>query len=64
VWPTIQHEKLFTQNITFSFETYPITKPKEKKSGGDMAYYVPPSEKWGGPVPRVPHQIAPMHAYC
>ena len=25
-----------------------------------MAYYVPPSEKVGGQVPRVPHQIAPM----
>jgi len=27
-----------------------------------MAYYVPPSEKVGGHVPRVPHQIAPMTA--
>jgi len=25
-----------------------------------MAYYVPPFEKVGGHVPRVPHQIAPM----
>jgi len=25
-----------------------------------MAYYVPPPEKVGGHVPRVPHQIAPM----
>jgi len=25
-----------------------------------MAYYVPPSEKVVGHVPRVPHQIAPM----
>jgi len=25
-----------------------------------MAYYVPPSKKVGGHVPRVPHQIAPM----
>jgi len=25
-----------------------------------MAYYVPPSEKEGGHVRRVPHQIAPM----
>jgi len=25
-----------------------------------MAYYVLPSEKVGGHVPRVPHQIAPM----
>jgi len=25
-----------------------------------MAYYVPPSEKVGGHVPHVPHQIAPM----
>jgi len=37
-------------NITFVFETSPNTKPKEKKVGGDMAYY----------APRVPHQIAPM----
>ena len=28
---------------------------------GDMAYYVPPSKKVGGRVPRVPHQIAAMH---
>jgi len=27
-----------------------------------MAYYVPPSKKVGGPVPRVPHLIAPMIA--
>ena len=49
VWPTIQHEKLFTQNvtnITFIFETSPNTKPKEKKVGGHIA--------------RVPHQIATM----
>ena len=26
-----------------------------------MTYYVPPSEKVEGHVPRVPHQIAPMH---
>jgi len=25
-----------------------------------MVYYIPPSEKVGGHVPRVPHQIAPM----
>jgi len=25
-----------------------------------MGDYVPPSEKMGGYVPRVPHQIAPM----
>jgi len=25
-----------------------------------MAYYVAPSKKVGGHVPRVPHQIAPM----
>jgi len=25
-----------------------------------MAYYIPPPEKLGGHVPRVPHQIAPM----
>jgi len=27
-----------------------------------MAYYVPPSKKVGGHIPRVPHQIAPMVA--
>jgi len=49
VWPTIQHEKLFTQNvtnITFILETSPNTKPKEKKVGGHII--------------RVPHQIATM----
>jgi len=46
-------------NITFIFETFPNAKPKEKK-WGDMAYYVTLSEKVGGHVPRVPHQIAPM----
>jgi len=25
-----------------------------------MAYYIPPPEKVGGHVPRVPHHIAPM----
>jgi len=25
-----------------------------------MAYYVPRLKKWGGHVPPVPHQIAPM----
>jgi len=48
-------------NITFIFGTSPNTKPEEKK-WGDMAYYIPPSEKVGGHVPRVPHQIAPMLA--
>ena len=43
----------------FIFESPPNTKPKEKKVGG-MAYYVPRLKKWGGHVPRVPHQIAPM----
>jgi len=46
-------------NITFIFETSPNTKPKEKKVG-DMAYYDPLSEKVGGHVPRIPHQIASM----
>jgi len=47
------------ENITFIFGTSPNTKPEEKKWGG-MAYYIPPPEKVGGHVPRVPHQIAPM----
>ena len=53
MWPTIYHEKLFTQNvtnITFIFETPPNTKPEDKK-WGDMAYYVPPSEKVEGTSP-------------
>ena len=29
---------------------------------GDVAYYIPPPEKVGGHVPRVPHQIASMLA--
>jgi len=33
-------------NVIFGFETSPSTNPKRKK--------------WGGHVPRVPHQIAPM----
>jgi len=40
-------------NITFIFETSPNTKPKEKKVG-DMAYYVPPSEKVRGTRPLCP----------
>ena len=50
-------------NVTFSFETSP-NKTLSKKCGGDMAYYVPPSKKVGGHVPRVPHQIAPMPVKC
>jgi len=37
VWPTILHEKFFTQNVTkttFIFENSPNTKSKEKKVGG------------------------------
>ena len=33
-----------------------------RKKVGDMTYYVLPSKKVGGHVPRVPHQIAPMPA--
>jgi len=40
-------------NITFIFETSPNTKRKEKK-WGDMACYIPPPEKVGGHVSRVP----------
>jgi len=47
-------------NINFVFETSPNTKPKEKKVG-DMAYYIPLSEKVEGDMsPVFPHQIAPM----
>jgi len=51
-------------NVTFSFDTSPNTNPT-RKSGGNMAYYIPPSKTMGGYVPRVPHQIAPMivHTY-
>jgi len=45
--------------VTVSFETSPNTKPT-RKSGGDMAYYVPPVWKSGGTRPPCPHQIAPM----
>jgi len=47
-------------NITFIFETSPNTKQKEKKVGGHGILYPPHLNKWGGHVPRVPHQIAPM----
>jgi len=47
-------------NITFIFETFPNTKPKAK-SGGTWHIMSPPSKKKAGHVPRVPHQIAPMH---
>jgi len=47
-------------NITFSFETSPNTKPKNKKWG---AWYImsPLSEKVGGHGSCVPHQISTMH---
>jgi len=57
------NEKLFRQNvtnITFSFETSPNMKPKEKKVGVHDILCPPRLKKWGGHVPRVPHQIAPM----
>jgi len=59
----IQHEKLFTQNVTnviFSFETSPNTNPKRKMWEGHVTLCLPRLKKWGGHVPRVPHQIAPM----
>jgi len=46
-------------NITFTFETAPNTKPKQKKVGGHRIL-CPPVWKSGGTRPRVPHQIAPM----
>jgi len=54
VWPTIQHEKLFTQNvtnITFIFETSPNTKPKEKKVGRTWHFMSPRLKKWGDTSP-------------
>ena len=62
---TIYNEKLFTQNvtnITFVFEASPNAKPKEKKVGRHGILCPHPSEKVGGHVPRVPHQIASMCA--
>ena len=50
-------------NITFIFETSPNAKAKEKKAGGHGILCPPPSEKVGGHVPRVPHQIAPMYRW-
>jgi len=46
-------------SITFLFETSRNRKPREK-SGGAWDIMSPPSEKVGGHVPRVPHEIAPM----
>jgi len=59
----LEHEKLFTQNvtnITFIFETSPNTKPKEKKLLGGHDILYPPAENVRGHVPHVPQQIAPM----
>jgi len=47
-------------NITFIFETSPNTKPTAKKVGGTWRIMSLQSEKVGGHVTRVPHQIAPM----
>ena len=38
----------------------PLNFCTKQKKWGDMAYYIPPPEKVGGHVPRVPDQIAPM----
>jgi len=46
-------------NIAFLFKALQMQNLKRKK-WGDGAYDVPPSEKVGGHVPRVPHQITPM----
>jgi len=49
-----------TQNVakvTFIFGTSPNTKPEERGHG---ILYPPHLKKFGGHVPRVPHQIAPM----
>jgi len=40
-------------NIIFIFETFPNTKPKDKKRG-NIAYYVPPVWKSGGTCPPCP----------
>ena len=48
------------QTSLLYLKTSPNTKPKEKKVGGTWHIMSPSSEKLGGHVPRVPHQIAPM----
>jgi len=48
-----------TWQTSLIFGTSPNIKPEEKK-WEDMAYYIPPPEKVGGHIPRVPHQSAPM----
>jgi len=61
VWPTINHEKLFTQNITnstFIFETSPNTKPKKKKVGGYGILSPPHLKKWGTRSPCAPPNCA------
>jgi len=62
MWPAMEHEKLFTQNvtnITFIFATSPNTKPKEKKVGGYGILCPPPSEKVGEDVPVSPTKLRP-----
>jgi len=47
-------------NDTFSFETSPNTKPKDKNVGGHGILFPHHLQKARGHVPRVPHLIAPM----
>ena len=61
MWPTIQHEKLFTQNITFIFETYPITKLKEKKVGDHGILCPPRLKKWGDTSTVSPTKLRPWN---
>jgi len=49
-------------NNTFIFETSRNTKPKEKKVRGTWHIMSPRLKMWGGHVPRVSQQIAPMIA--
>jgi len=65
VRPTISHEssshKTWQTSLLF-LKPLQMQNLKRKK-WGSMVYYVPPPEKVGRHVPRVPHQIAPMNSY-
>jgi len=50
-------QKMWQTSLIFG--TFPNIKLEEKNLE-DTAYYIPPPEKVGGRVPRVPNQIAPM----
>ena len=58
----IQHEKLFTQNVTnvtFSSETFPNTNPMRKKWGGHGILCLPRLRKWRDTSPVSPTKLRP-----